>query len=182
VARGYNLGWDFFFGTTGWQPSYPETTGYIIPTFFDAAEYLGNPQLRGRAFRMADWEIEVQLPEGAVMSGSIGSTPTPAVFNTGQVILGWLRAYNEGCDEKHMAAAVRAGNYLVEVQDADGSWRRDSSAFAHRSATTYNARVGWALLLLGDQTGDHRYSDVGRQNIEYTLSHRMRTAGFATTA
>jgi ubiquinone/menaquinone biosynthesis C-methylase UbiE/uncharacterized protein YbaR (Trm112 family) len=178
VARGYSLGWNFFFGATGWQPSYPETTGYIIPTFFDAAEYLGEPRLRARAFRMADWEIEVQLAQGAVMSGTIGSAPTPAVFNTGQVILGWLRAYNEGHDEKHMVAAVRAGNYLLEVQDPDGSWQRGNSAFANSMATTYNSRVGWALLMLGDQIGDARYRDAGRRNIEYTLSQQNENGWF----
>jgi uncharacterized protein YbaR (Trm112 family) len=178
VARGYSLGWSFFFGAVGWQPSYPETTGYIIPTLFDAAGYLGDLRLRARAFRMADWEIDVQMPQGAVMGGTVGGVSTPAVFNTGQVILGWLRAYTEGREKKHLVAAVRAGNFLVEIQDADGGWRRSNSAFANSLATTHNARVGWALLLLGDETGDARYTEAGRRNIEYTLSQQNDNGWF----
>ena len=33
VARAFSLVYQPFFGGRGWQPSYPETTGYIIPTF-----------------------------------------------------------------------------------------------------------------------------------------------------
>jgi hypothetical protein len=46
VARGYSVGWDPYFMSKGWQPSYPETTGYIIPTIFDCARYLGDMEYR----------------------------------------------------------------------------------------------------------------------------------------
>lgn len=32
VARSYSLIYEHFFNRKGWIPSYPETTGYIIPT------------------------------------------------------------------------------------------------------------------------------------------------------
>src|SRR5687767_10751398 len=32
VARSYSLAYHPFFRRRGWMPSYPETTGYIIPT------------------------------------------------------------------------------------------------------------------------------------------------------
>src|SRR5262245_29789264 len=35
-----------------WGPPYPETTGYIIPTFFDAASWSGDGSYRARAERM----------------------------------------------------------------------------------------------------------------------------------
>ena len=35
VARSYSLVYNPFFKRRGWTPSYPETTGYIIPTFFE---------------------------------------------------------------------------------------------------------------------------------------------------
>src|SRR5262249_38511479 len=38
VSRGYSAAWNSE-GGKGWQPSYPETTGYIIPTMFDCAKY-----------------------------------------------------------------------------------------------------------------------------------------------
>src|SRR4051794_35087376 len=40
---------------TGFSTSYPETTGYIIPTFLDLAQRRGNDALRERAGRMVDF-------------------------------------------------------------------------------------------------------------------------------
>ena len=37
VARSYSLAYHRFFKKRGWTASYPETTGYIIPTMFDYA-------------------------------------------------------------------------------------------------------------------------------------------------
>src|SRR5262249_26020243 len=76
----------------GWLPSYPETTGYLIPTFFDYARFSGNNEFRQRACAMADWELDIQLVSGAVpqCGAPDGSkSAEPAAFDTGQVILGW---------------------------------------------------------------------------------------------
>src|SRR5438105_4326367 len=66
VAGWYNL-------VRGWGGSYPETTGYIIPTFLHYGTTMGEPEATQRAIRMANWEIDVQLPSGAVRSGAMGS-------------------------------------------------------------------------------------------------------------
>jgi hypothetical protein len=76
VARSYSVAWNPDFEGRGWRPSYPETTGYIIPTLFDAALFLDLANLRERAIRMADWEIEVQLESGAVQGGHQSPDPT----------------------------------------------------------------------------------------------------------
>jgi len=70
VAAGYNL-------LTGWSLSYPETTGYIIPSLLAYARVRNCHEARSRALRMADWETEVQMPCGAVQSGRIGRAPPP---------------------------------------------------------------------------------------------------------
>src|SRR5438132_8826593 len=111
----------------GWLPPYPETTGYIIPTFFDYARRTANDEFYARAVRMADWDLQVQLPSGAIQAGVYrgnGSARPPAVFNTGQVVLGWCRAFEETRNQRYLDAAVRAGNWLVGLQDADGAWRQ----------------------------------------------------------
>src|SRR5436190_16590779 len=45
-----------------WLASYPETTGYIIPTFYDYDQYFNQPHYRDAARRMAEWEVAVQQP------------------------------------------------------------------------------------------------------------------------
>src|SRR2546430_1625582 len=53
----------------GFLASYPETTGYIMRTFVELARRCNDPRYLTRACVMADWEIEIQLPSGAVMGG-----------------------------------------------------------------------------------------------------------------
>lgn len=180
VSRGFSVAWSRDLRLRGWQPSYPETTGYIIPTLYDCARYLGEPDLCRRAAEMAKWECEVQLPSGAVMGGTIaGGMRTPAVFNTGQVMLGWLRAAQETGDARYMDACASAADYLISVQEPDGSWRKGNSAFADSLTTTYNSRVGWALVLFGQRAGRQDAIDAGERNIHFSLSRQQGNGWFA---
>lgn len=172
VSRAYLAAWHPYFRHHGWQNSYPETTGYIIPTLFSCSRYFGDADLRSRALAMADWEIKVQMPSGAVMGGVLNDQPSPAVFNTGQVILGWVAAYEETKDEKYLDAAKKAGDYLLKIQNPNGSWIKGNSEYANPMTTTYNSRVGWALALLGQCCRDSRYRDGGDKNIQFSLSQQ----------
>jgi uncharacterized protein YyaL (SSP411 family) len=151
----------------GWQPSYPETTGYIIPTWFEAARVLGRPALAERALRAARWEIAVQLPSGAVRGGVIGEPESPAVFNTGQVLLGWLAAWRETRDRSFEKAARRAATWLVGAQGPDGHWRK-SSQFAGDGLSLYNARTAWALAEAGQTFQDESFTDSAARQLRAT--------------
>jgi uncharacterized protein YbaR (Trm112 family) len=179
VSRGYSVGWTPHLDIRGWQPSYPETTGYIIPTLFDCVALLGDSDLRRRAIEMADWEIDVQLETGAVRGGTIADRPSPAVFNTGQVMLGWLRTADETGDARYLEASDRAGRYLVQTQLPDGSWRKGNSVFALASSTTYYSRVGWALILHGRRTNEEGYVEAGMKCLEHTLAQQIGNGWFA---
>jgi small basic protein len=174
VARGYSLVYNRRFGRSGWQPAYPETTGYIIPTVFDYAHMAGRDELFDRALRMADWECDVQMPSGAVQGGTIDHEPTPAIFNTGQVIFGWVRAWQESGNTRYLECAVRAGDFLTQQQDPDGAWRRNLSRYASPTmpSYTYNTRTAWALLLLSSACGKREFWDAAIRNVEYALSQQ----------
>jgi hypothetical protein len=177
VARSYSLAYHPFFRRKGWIPSYPETTGYIIPTVFDYAKQTGREDLFARAIRMADWECDVQMENGAVQGGTVDAPPTPAVFNTGQVIFGWVRAFQETGSERFIAAATRAGDFLVAVQDPDGAWRRSLSQYASAAmpSYTYNTRTAWGMLVLAEASGSSEYREAAVRNIEFAL--RQQTPG-----
>jgi hypothetical protein len=160
IARGFSLTWHPNFLRSGWQPSYPETTGYIIPTLYAAAGRLGRADLAARAERAAHWEIEVQLPSGAVRGGVIGAPECPAPFNTGQVILGWLLAWRETGRSEFAEAARRAAGYLATTLDADGFWRDGDPRLARTDSTLYHARAAWALAEAGTCFGDHTFLDA----------------------
>jgi len=180
VARSYSLVYNPYFRCRGWLPSYPETTGYIIPTMFDYSHLVNSGDIYHRAVRMADWECEIQMENGAVQGGTIDQKPTPAIFNTGQVIFGWLRAFRETSDKKYLSSAIKAGEFLLGAQDADGSWRKSLSDYASQRMPyyTYNTRTAWALCLLSSYTEDKRYRAAGIKNIEFALRQQAENGWF----
>jgi hypothetical protein len=150
----------------GWSPPYPETTGYIIPTFLQYASLTGNSDYLERAKKMGDWEIQIQLPSGAVR-GRIGVNEFPIVFNTGMVILGWLALYGRIRTDRFLKAAARAGEWLLSIQDSDGKW----SKYTHNNLThAYHSRVAWAVLELYRHTNSKRYKDAAEKNVLWVLS------------
>ena len=172
-----------------WFPSYPETTGYIIPTLIRIAEYLearGDTaqaaDLRARARRMGEWEIEVQMPEGCVQADYLGSKPRPAVFNTGQVLFGWCALHDLDRDSAWLEPAGRAAGWLAAMQEPDGSWRRGQSPKAPAQAHTYDVRVAWALLEFHRITQDSAARVAARRAADWTTSRQEADGWYADAA
>ncbi len=109
----------------GWGPSYPETTGYIIPTFLDLAGVTGDEDFVDRARRCLDFLLPLQLPSGAFPAGTLEETERrPSIFNTGQIICGLNAWYRRTGDAEIGEVARRAGSWLIAQLDDDGAWRR----------------------------------------------------------
>jgi len=157
--------------------SYPETTGYICQTFVEQEKSTGDAELLERAVEMADWEIAIQLPEGAVMGGKLNTQPTPAVFNTGMVLLGWSALIHRTGKDRFKSAAKRASDWLVSIQEPDGMWVRGNSKFAEPEWTLYNVKAAWGLCEAGVALGEDRFVQAGLRNAEYCLS-RQRPNGW----
>ncbi len=162
-----------------WYPSYPETTGYIIPTFFDYAFYTGDATYRARAIRMANWLLGLQLGSGA-FPGPPWLKPKgePVVFDTGQIIHGLTRAYEETGDRRFLDSARRAGDWLVAVQDADGSWRRYDMECAH----TYNSRSAWALLRIDQIHPQSEYRLAAQKHLDWVMGQQTQDAWFSNAS
>ena len=165
VARMYHI-------RNGWGSSYPETTGYIVPTFFAYADFSGDTEFRDRAVRMTEWESDVQMASGAVQGGVIADEPTPAIFNTGQVLFGWIEAYRRTGSKRARDSASRAADFLVAQMDSDGAWRKNLSAFTSTPIETYayNVRSAWALMLADDLDRGADYRAAALRNVGFTLS------------
>lgn len=167
----------YFVKKGAWSASYPETTGYIIPTFFDYAERTGDGEVRRRGVEMAHWECEVQLPDGAVRAGTMednAERPRPTIFNTGQVLFGWARAYRETGEERFLGSLRRAADWLCAVQDEDGAWRKHGSTQTATAVNTYNTRSAWGLIEAFRVTGDGRHREAARRNLEWALGQQRR--------
>jgi len=156
-----------------WASSYVETTGYIIPTFFNYAEFSREPIYGKEAIEMADFELKNQLQSGAFPGG--GKKDMPIVFNTGQVIFGLCRAYQETKQEKYRKAAERAADWLVSVMDNDGCWRRH---LYQNHIHTYNTRTAWSLLSLHKINKKNKYKIAAEKNIKWALTQQLENGWF----
>jgi hypothetical protein len=154
----------FYDFASGWSAAYPETTGYIIATCLEIAQRRKDQELAERARRMAQWELSVQLPSGAWQSGLIGMPVVPAVFNTGQVIQGLVAAHGYFGGADYLEGATRGARWLLEVQDPDGAWRRDTY---NNLPNTYSTRVAWPLLELARMTGDQGVRSAALRYLEW---------------
>lgn len=153
-----------------WLPSYPETTGYIIPTFYDYARYFNAPKCADAAYRMAIWESEIQLKDGGVRAGHMGAeVVAPTIFNTGQVLFGWARAFRETGDERLKSSLKRAADWLVLAQDEDGGWRRYASLFTSAKLNSYNTRSAFGLVRAHEVLGDPRYLEAAVANVQWAI-------------
>lgn len=168
-ASTYNL-------VLGWGGPYPETTGYIIPTFFDYAEQKEVAEPRDRAITMADWLLKLQLDEGGFPGGvNQDDAATPNVFNTGQIVLGLTRTYRETGEQRYLDAVQRACGWLVEVQHKGGYW----DVFDYKDTVhTYSSRISWALLEAHRITGVEEYRDAAMANLYWVADHQRPNGWF----
>ena len=175
-AGGVSAGWSF---DEGWLPGYPETTGYIVETFIEAAAIFGRSDLTRRAHRMIDWLLGLQHADGAFPGhyGEPGSKPV--IFNTGQIMHGLLAGSLQLNRPECLPAAVRAGFWLVEQQDDDGCWRRSQhNDIPH----TYDTRASWALLRAGLIAQEKTLADAARNQLDWALTQQAEDGWFASNA
>jgi len=171
VARHFSL-------IDGWGSSYPETTGYIIPTRLESATVLGRPDLGERARRMLDWLVGIQLPSGGFQGGMIDQTPVvPVTFNTGQILLGLAAGVRE-FGESYRPAMVKAADWLVATMDPDGAWRSHPTPFAKPGEKTYETHVAWGLVEAWRVTPQSAYLEAARRNGLWALQYQASNGWF----
>lgn len=162
VARSYDL-------LNGWETSYPETTGYIVPTFIEYGRRTGREDMLARARRMADWLVAIQLPGGGFQGGRIDSVPVvPVTFNTGQILIGLAAA--ESAFGGYRPAMRAAADWLVATQDPDGCWRSHPTPFAAPGEKEYETHVAWGLFEAARVDSDRGYGEAGLRNVQWALS------------
>jgi len=163
---------------TGYSASYPEVTGYIIPTLYDFSRANGDHGTVVEAERATRWLLSLQMPTGAFpgglhndrgLHGQREREAQPSVFNTGQILQGLVRAHAETNRPEILRAAVAAGDWLVQMQHSDGSW---SGPATYQEVThTYYSMVSWALAELSECSGERQYALAAEKNLDWVLSH-----------
>jgi uncharacterized protein YyaL (SSP411 family) len=173
--RGFSYGYTV---RGGWQPSYIETTGYIICTFLEAARALERPDLTARAIEAGDWLRAAQLEDGSFPNPGLSST-SGIVFDTGQDLHGLLHLADLDEGLRFETAAHRAARWLVDVADSEGRWTRHTfNGIPH----VYNTSVAWALVRAGQRFDDRQAIAVAESNLDWACAQQLDNGWFDNCA
>lgn len=158
VSYGYSI-------RGGWRPSYRETSGYIAVTFFDLAKQRQDSESATLARTVSNWLCEIQEPDGSIANPQY-RPHQGIVFDTGQVLRGYVRAHRETGEARFHEAAVRAASWLAGRIDRDGAWRRSTHL---ETPHTYNTRVAWSMLECHQIAPDPAIETAARKNLDWAL-------------
>ncbi len=166
VSYGYSI-------LGGWRPSYRETSGYVASTFFDLARHRNDASYRGRALRICSWLLSVQNQDGSFSNPRYGDAGI--VFDTGQDLLGLIRAYEESGQAAFKEGALRAADWLVNIADGQRRWtRREHLSTPH----VYNTRTAWAVLRMNQVEYSAERELVARVNLDWAVSEQQHSGFF----
>lgn len=164
----------------GWTSSYPETTGYLVPTLLRLAREWKNDDLQQRAKRAIEFLLPLQLESGAFPGLEVKENRTePSPFNTAQIVNGLIGWHKETGDDRALDAARRAGDWLLQIQEPDGSWKKH--VYMGVSAA-YHAHASCWLAELGVHTGEEKYTRGAERHMDWVLSLRDPKTGFIDRA
>jgi hypothetical protein len=154
----------------GWTSSYPETTGYLVPTFLALSRALPEAGFRDRAGRAVRFLLSVQLPDGGFPGFEIAENrAVPSSFDTAQILHGLIAWHRESSDDQVRAAAERAVRWLLSVQDPDGAFRQH---LFKGVAATYCAYLACWLAEWGNYAEDSQALAAAGRHLDWTLSYR----------
>ena len=164
--------------TSSWSLPFPETTGYIIPTLYNYYKFSNKKIYSLFAEKAATWLSEVQLANGGCMGGHFSvnkGNESAIIFNTGQNIFGFNRAYKETNKTHYLNCSIKAGNLLIKSTSSEGIWNK----YLYNSIPhTYNSRCCWALLELFELTGNEIYRDIAIKNLDWILEQQLSNGWF----
>jgi hypothetical protein len=158
-----------------WSSSYPETTGYIIPTLIQYGKENDQAGAIDSAIRAADFLFKIQKESGGWQGGRIGERKPEIVFNTGQVIRGLISAYQESGDKKYLGSAVKAGGWLSEIIHPEGFWKTHALM---EQARVYDTFVDVPLLQLYQITGEELFRNTAVRNLDWVISDKIQENGW----
>lgn len=169
VSRSYSL-------ISGWATSYPETTGYIVPTMIEYGHRYDDPDALDRARKMLDWLVDIQMDDGGFQGGKIDANPVvPVTFNTGQILIGLARGEAEF--GQYRRAMQRAAQWLVDSLDDDGCWRKHPTPFAAQGEKAYETHVAWGLFEADRVMPGMGFGEAGLKQVRWALT-KQRSNGW----
>jgi uncharacterized protein YyaL (SSP411 family) len=158
-----------------WSSSYVETSGYIVPTLMNYGIATKKDSIINKVILTADWLIKVQKNSGGWQGGCIDDNRNEVVFNSGQIIRGLLSVYDYTKDTKYLDAATKGCDWLCEVQEKEGYWKRFAFMNVPR---VYDSYVDAPLLMMYDITKKEIYKESAIKNLLWIIEKKQHQNGW----
>ncbi len=157
----------------GWSRTYPETTGYIIPTVLACGAELGDIRALSKATRFGEFLLTAQRDDGA-WNGHLHPArhPQASVFNTAQILKGMCALARVTGQARWYNAARRGARWLRDEQQSDAVWARGNYQTGFNPS--YYTQVAWPILEVAQLTGDQTLSAAAERAL--TVYERRRSA------
>ena len=110
----------------GWKGSYPETTGYLIPTVFEYAIFTNNTEWHDRGIAASDWLLSIQHKEGGWQGLQIGVKCDLRVFNSAMILDGLVAAWRVTKDDRYLDGAIRGAEWVISKLDSSGFYSKNN--------------------------------------------------------
>ena len=148
-------------------PSFPETTGYIIPTLLEYSKLKNIDSIYEISLEMGEWIVDITRDDGGLGEAYGFYRPYPRIFTTAQAIMGLLSLYQKNKDKKFIKCAIKMGEFLIKNLNSDGSWNAEYTFL--KTTTTYKSRVSWILMLLYETTYEEKFKQASIRSLEYII-------------
>ena len=140
ISTGSDRGSGTYYHNSGWTSSYPETTGYIVPTLLRYAQNEEGPWAKNAvsaALEAGKWLLETQHTDGGWPGGYVHQKRDSVVFNTGQILRGMRALYLFTGEEVYKESAHRAIVWVWNQLDTEGKFSSNDFMGAVRVYGTY---------------------------------------------
>ena len=181
ISRGfYLLGKSLKSNFSGWQLSYPETTGYLLPTLINIKKEFNIENIDSLIDRMAYFLLSISK-NGNVKGGSVEKKNNFSAFDTAQVIKGLISYYNFKKNDIFLKRAIDCGNFLINTENANGKisnqYIAEKSIFIPQNDGSH-IYIVQALLELYKITNNISFKNFTIRIIETTLKYQNKNGYF----
>lgn len=168
-------GFGTYYLESGWTSSYPETTGYIVPTLLEFAAFDEKPEFGEISKKALDWLVSIQKLSGGWQSGYVHQNSDEIVFNTGQVLRGLAAGYKSFQDQKYLDSAIKACHWLVSIQNEEGYF--DKHVYLDR-IRVYDSYVVAPMLEIYELSKEESFKEAAIKNIQWIINSKQHENGW----
>lgn len=161
----------------GWKASYPETTGYLIPTLYEYADYTKNDEWRTLAKNAADWLLSIQSNAGGWQGLQVDEKCELRIFNSAMILDGLITTYKRENDVKYLEAAIKGAQWVITRIDENGLFSKNNFSNGGSFDTLVVACVLMVIQFMPEEE-QKEHIPVLRKSLDALISLQMENGWF----